>query len=297
MKCKVLNEERWKRLLHDELTAEESLAIREHLDTECPDCEEFLANIQMDAEVNLSRMRDDLLDQGAAGDPGSVKRDIGPTLTVTEGSHWSKPTAPRHYLTPWMGGIAALLIITIGILPQLDLFQPGSRDVTPAGFEKAKGIGVSDKVFKLDFSTGHRRQDGHLVIERGQPGGKYRDDNLLFFQYEASTTGYLYLIGVEAGEGAKTLYPVEGAVAHQVMPGEYSVSSHDEVIAYPMSGLHGRYTVVGIFSPKPLEMDDRAIRNTVQKSLNPKTGTVDKNTLKSINGEVAVDVVQFEIGT
>ncbi len=299
MKCNVLTEERWKKLLGDQLTAEESLAIQAHLDTECPDCEEFLDNMNLATEESLSEMRADLLSQEQATHSGIVRRDIALPIPVAGIRQGVMPIAgTRHHLSYWFGSIAALLVITVGVLPQLQLFQPGSRDVAaPAGFEKAKGADVSNDTFKLDFSTGYRQQDGRLVVERGQAGEKYREDTLLFLQYEASASGYLYLIGVQAGVTAKMLYPIEGITANRLPPGEYNISSKDEVVAYPLAGLHGRYTVVGIFSPRPLEMDNQAIRNTVQQSLNPSTGAIDKKALKSIGGDVAVDTVQFEIGT
>jgi len=301
MTCKVLTEDRWKKLLQDKLTAEESLEIYDHLDTDCPDCEAFIARMSIDEEAGLSKIHDELSRQDIVTmkvHSGVAVLDLpGPALPVIDVKNWNTPIVGlSNHLTSWFGGIAALLLISVGILPQLYLNQPELSGLAPAELTKTKGITIPENAFKLDFSTGHRQTDGRLVVERGLTGKDYKSNDILFFQYETSVSGYLYLIGITHDASAELLYPLKDDSVKRIQPGESSLSTNGEVIAYPLAGLRGRYAVVGIFSPDPLDMDKQAIY-IVQHSVNSLTGEVNKKSIKSIGRNIAIDMIHFDIGT
>ena len=285
--------------MQDKLTEKESLEIYDHLDMDCPDCEAFLARMSIEEEAKVSKMVDDLSDQNTlsmtAHSNIAVLNLPGPMPSVVKS--WGSPAMGiSHHLTSWFGGIAALLLISVGILPQLYLNHPGLADVGPGDFMKSKGLVSPERAFELEFLTGHRQQDGHLAIERGLKGKDYNENTLMLFRYKTSVSGYVYLIGVPQDANAEVLYPLKDASVQQLPQGEYNISDNDEVIAYPLTGLNGRYIVVGLFSPRPLDMNKDAITR-IQGSVDSMTGAVNKKSVKTIGRDVVVDTVFFDIGT
>lgn len=301
MTCNILTEDRWKRFMQDKLSKEESLEIYDHLDTDCPDCEAFIATMSIDEEAKISEMCDDLSDQNllsmTANSNVAVLNLPGFMPSMVKGNESSnRGIGLSQHLTSWVGGIAALLLISVGILPQLYLDSSSLSSVGADDIMKSKGLVTQENAFKLEFLTGQRKQDGRLVIESGLSGRDYNESTLMLFRYKTFTSGYLYLIGIAQDTGAEILYPLEDASVKQSTEGEFNVSDNDEIIAYPLTGLHGRYTVVGIFAPNPLEMDKRKI-SEIQRSVDPMTGAINKNSLESIGNNVEFDSLYFDIGT
>ena len=303
MKCKILTEERWQRLLEDKLTREESDEIYRHLDTDCPDCEQFIAQMTSGTEKKLRNIRDDLLNPDCMK---SVESDVA-VMDIAHQTSWPKGVpclkrdlAPVSAFTrttiAWMGGIAALFIVTVGIMPQLYFGQGILKGSAPIPFQKEKGVTAPLSTMALDFSTGHRLIDGQLVVERGVEGGVYPPDELLFLQYEISSRGYVYIIGYQDSKQAELLYPLNTRSLEPTPAGEHKANdSNNRVVGYTLNDVQGLYMVVGIYSPRPLDVQSEVIP-AVRNSANLFTGTIDQKGLRSIGEGIAFDSIHFDVG-
>ena len=56
MSCSILTPERWEQLLKNGLTKEETAELISHLESACPDCDQFFSQIQDSAEHDLRHM-------------------------------------------------------------------------------------------------------------------------------------------------------------------------------------------------------------------------------------------------
>lgn len=214
-----------------------------------------------------------------------LKRDLAPVSAFT-----------RTTIT-WMGGIAALFMVTVAIMPQLYFGQGILQGSVPIPFQKEKGVTAPLSTIALDFSTGHRLIDGQLVVDRGIEGGVYPPDELLFLQFEISSRGYVYIIGYQDSKQAELLYPLNTRSSEPMPAGEYKANdSNHRVVGYPLNDVQGPYMVVGIYSPRPLDVQSEVIP-AVRNSANLFTGTIDQKGLKSIGEGIAIDSVYFDVGT
>lgn len=296
MKCNILTEERWHRLLADELAPEESQEIIEHLDTDCPDCREFLMSMDQKTELNLSEIHDELVDDlqknmtvDANGTLTAVKPheySTNPGLQVKQwlGSIWNFPQA----LASSMSGAVALLLLSLVVLPQLY--------VNGDSYQKLEGISPVTDPIDISFTTGHHQEEGPIVVQRGLSGKSYDNNELIFLHYKIKTQGYVYLIGYQEGLHAELLFPFENRKIKRQHPGNYNVVDNGEIIGFPIDNLRGRYIVVGIHSPRPLDIQ-RQVIPFIEKSANFSDGSINTKKTASLGNNIALDTVYFDISS
>lgn len=293
MTCKILSQERWQRFLEDKLAPEESAEIMAHLDTECEDCQRFFADMSPSMERRMIDLHKELHNPSeytAVDMPVPVKESdmVGATIAVdrpARGWEWlhSLFQFPSH-ATGWLGAFA-MLVVGIGI-QQLYLSEPV--------IQHEKGIAPVASTIGLDFAVGSRRQDGQLTVRRGTVGGEYPPNTMLFVRYDISSGGYVYLVGYRKGK-TELLYP-QGKASGEFLPsGEHAVTYDGQVVGFPLERMQGRYVVVGIYSPKPLNASEQVIP-MVARAVDDAAGTIDNRLIRPLGEAVTADAFYLNVG-
>lgn len=294
MTCKILSQERWQRFLEDKLAPEESAEIMAHLDSECEDCQQFFAEMSPSMErrmVDLHRELHNRSEKPPVDAPFPIKDldMVGATITAelpARGRGWlhSLFQFPSH-ATGWLGGAFAMLVVGIGIH---QLYQ------TEPVIQHEKGIAPVVSTIGLDFAVGNRRQDGQLTVRRGTVGGEYPPNTMLFVRYDISSGGYVYLVGYRHGK-TELLYP-QGRTSGEFLPsGEHSVTYDGQVVGFPLEQMQGRYVIVGIYSPKPLNVSKQVIP-LVARAVDDTAGTIDNRAIRPLGEAVAADAFYLNVG-
>jgi len=294
MTCTILNQERWQRFLEDKLTPEESAEIMAHLDTECADCQQFFAEMSPSMErrmIDLHRDMHNPPENTVAGISSSIKEAdvLGAAIPVdlpTRGRGWlhSLFQFPSH-AAGWLGGAFAMLVVGIGI-QQMYYSEPV--------IQHEKGIAPVASTIGLDFAVGNRQQDGQLTVRRGTVGGEYPPNTMLFVRYDISSGGYVYLVGYRQGK-AELLYPQGKTSGEFLSSGEHSVTYDGQVVGFPLEQMQGRYMVVGIYSPKPLNASEQVIP-LVARAVDDAAGTIDNRLIRPLGEAVTADAFYLNVG-
>lgn len=316
MTCKILTEERWARFLEGTLNTQEKAIIKAHMDTDCPDCEyllrsinpnqakylRFLFNDKVAGREALSGSPDAVIpldDDYAAvtGDSENVIKIAEPPAmqnNTTSGIDDARPS--RKYRAPlWMGGIAALLLITVGFLPQFiasnEQPSPSLNDSGQLQFNKGDVKPLMP--IRLQFVTGHLDDKNHYMFSRGVIGRQYSESDSLFLHYDLPDDGYVYLLGYQANKGVELISPAQAAFRSA---GSYNLPSNKQEQGISLKGIHGAYAVIGLYSPVPLENLDEILA-VIKRAVDPDSGVVDEAALNVINQAVAIDVIHFDVAT
>lgn len=303
MKCHVLNEDRWHRFLNDTLAPEEADEISRHLEIDCSVCDEFIANMSDLTELGLIRMRQDLLDEVQCKE--TVPHHIKDEGILVKHSLSDIPGKQKWFegifgdglgLPAFAGGMVALFLITVGILPQLYLGSADVREIEQTLFQKPKGIASAASAIDMDFMTGHHGADGRLEFIPGINGETYHQGDLLFLKYQIAASGYVYVVAYQENKRIDVLYPDVNDPAPSLSSGEYKVPDGQEIMGYPLAGIEGRYMVVGIYSPNSLDVNNQLIP-FIRQSVNISEGKVVQKNLKSLGKDTTIDTIYFDVGT
>jgi len=293
MTCKILNQERWQRFLEDKLAPEESAEIMAHLDTECEDCQRFFSEMSPAVErqmVDIHRKLHGPYESAAEDVPiPQGQGTIGAAILEdrpARGWAWLHPLFHFPSQTAgWLGGAFAMLLVGIGV-QQLYYQEPV--------VQHEKGIAPVASTIGLDFAVGNRRQDGQLAVRRGTVGGEYPPNTMLFVRYDISSGGYVYLVGYRNGK-TELLYPQGHTSGEFLTSGEHAVTYDGQVVGFPLEKMPGRYVVVGIYSPKPLNVSEQVIP-LVARAVNDTAGTVDDRVIRPLGEAVAADAFYLNVG-
>jgi len=314
MTCKILTEDRWARFLEGTLNKDEKAIIRAHMDTDCPDCEYLLRSINPNQAKYLRFLFNDKvarreersvspetvipLDDDrmvAAGDyEGKLEIAETPAIQRNNISSIDDAKPSRKYLAPvWAGGIAALFLITVGILPQFFVSngQPSSSLNDAGQLQFDKGDMKPLIPVRLQFVTGHLDENNHYSFSRGVVGRQYSESDSLFLHYDMPADGYVYLLGYQAGKGVELISPAQ--VVFQ-SAGSYNLPSSKQEQGISLKGIRGAYAVIGLYSPVLLDNLDEVLA-VVRRAVDPATGAVDEAALNSIDQAVAIDVIHFDV--
>jgi len=303
MKCTVLNKDSMDRFLKNELSPEESEIMIAHIKSDCPDCERF---VELMDEKDLSRMLAVFNDAADAakkqskqseinnvGQSGSINTITTPEYNSAHASyqtegffHWLF-TPFRGSITPaWIGSFMVLVIAGVMILPETQ------EHITPIQFEKGSVSGIAS--INLKYATGHRDNSGMMIFNNGINGDSYPESEFLFLHYELLKDGHVYFVSYQADGKGELIYPDAQSADKTVSAGKYTVKMSDKVDGIPLTGLHGRNYIVGIYSPVPLRMGEQ-IMPIVRNVVDSLTGTDNQQVVESIAKDVAVDMIYFDV--
>jgi len=298
MKCHVLDEDRWQRFLDDTLTPADANEISRHLETDCSDCDQFIANLSDAAELGLLRIRQDLVDEVHSNEIAAHEitgkqhpmTDVPPTSKWIEGIFGDGLGMPA-----FAGAMIALFLITGGIVPQLYLGSADVLDIEQMLFQKEKGIAAAASTIDMKFTAGRRGADGKLEFLQGVNGETYQQNDLLFLKYGIATSGHVYVLALHNDEQIDVLYPDASASGQLQSTGEHTVPDDQEIMGYPLAGLAGRYMVIGIYSAQPLDIDKQVIP-FVRQSAKISEGRIDHADSSLLGKNIAIDTIYFDIG-
>ena len=282
MKCPILTEERWQQLLDDSLTGEEASELSAHLSSSCPSCERFF--LQMD-EGERERLQTALQwlssPKPFPADSNKFFRTILEEVRRVQGlsarrrrprSLWRDwPRAPV-----WAGAMAVFILVVIASLIE---WKPSGPPLL-----NKKGPVVSSPTLQLEFSIGHREPGGRLIVSRGVVGAAYHPLDQLFLRFEVSAEGYVYHIG----------YPTDGRAELLVGEGRKVEPSEPYMEAVSLENIRGRYAVVSVYSPEPLD-PYQALVPVVQRSVDPRSGSVDREAFTKLGEGVTMEAVYFDV--
>jgi hypothetical protein len=306
MSCTILTPERWELFLKNGLSKEETAELIVHLESACPDCDQFFSQIRKSTEHDLRHMFNNIpeneLDFIKKDTSRQVTGESNPSGVSAGHVKTAKPSSPdispkRGLLTVLLGGgpfspglaggLAIFVLIAVGLLVQLQV-----EDVP---MQTEKGISnVTASSLNLQFATGHK-SNNEFIVERGVNGGQYTRDDTLYLHYKLPVKGYVYLIGYQAKGNVDVLYPHDPDRMNIQDIGEYSIpagNATDEGIS--LNNINGRYLVIGIYSPDSLEMDKQLLP-VVEQSVDSTTGSINQQKMESLGKDIVVDVVYFDV--
>lgn len=300
MKCKVFTEERYIKLLEDRLTPEESVEVREHLrEDDCEECDEFFMSLEGEYDRQLHVIFNKLVDSSCVTVPSM--KDVESEADVASdrtGYNVKQPSRWRHWLNisvgsssnagVWTGAAALLVLAVAGILQQLTLMPvAGSQRI-------AKGEIAHQSSINLTFATSKRDHSGNMNLSRGMMGGVYDSNDTLILHYQIPSPGYVYVVGYHGNKSVELLFPQEAGKAGMQSAGDHTVAYDDTIRGIPLDGLHGRYIIIGIYSPKPLDPEEQVLP-LVQHSASSMSGPLRQELEDAMGDSVAVDVVYFDV--
>ena len=307
MACSILTEERWSQLLEGRLSKEEKALILDHLEIDCPDCEYIFERMSDDEELRFREIYNQKAANKAArprletiaDDSGRTSNDKSESRRPAKQGFLSTLFGGRSPAPVWAGGIAAMLLIVVGITTQFQgmnevrSFPPGeSRHL-----QFDKGLADKSASINLQFAIGHSlEKKDKFKVSRGVLGERVNAADRLFLHYDLSADGYVYIFGYAAGKGATLLSPVDASQSQLIAAGSYDVFDGGKMNGLSLAEIQGRYTVVGVHSSKPIDRLDKVI-SAIRQAVDSRAGSLDAAIINSIKQDVAVDIVYFDVAT
>lgn len=299
--CKILTEDRWQRFLKNQLAKDEEQEIVAHLSTDCPHCILFFSELEKSkdseirSEFNKLVGKDSLtvtclpevdrpLLSGVAGQAVSGQRSFWQRLFGFSGDHSSMPA--------WAGSLAVVFVVGLIMVPQLKDVD-GQAQYVEAASQKMKGSHAMGSQLKLKFATGSRDADQQLLVREGVTGSQYSNNDLLFLNYDLARDGYVYLLGFRDGGKVELLYPDATQNDSMRTAGSHNVPADDQIKGISLSGIQGRYAVIGVFAEQPVDVNEVLIP-TIKKSIDPLSGLIDLDT-STFQERIAIDLVYFDV--
>ena len=315
MTCKILTEDLWARFLEGSLNDREKAILREHMDTDCPDCEYLLRSINRDQAKYLRflfnekmarreaqntspdmivPLDEDQFDAELDGQESDTNVVDLASIPLGKSQRRVDGKTPRKYRAPiWAGGIAALLLITVGVLPRFQ--SDDERTFSPLNDSARSQITKGDvnvlRPIQLQFVIGSLDDNGHYTFTRGVNGRKYSKSDSLFLHYDLPGDGYVYLLGYEAGKGVEIVAPAQ---AEFQSAGSYSLPPNSQAKGLSLEGIHGPYSVIALYAQQSLDNLDEVLA-ILKRSVDPGTGVVNDAALGSLGQAVTIDVVHFDV--
>ena len=291
MNCGILTPERWERFLEDRMTAEESRVLRGHLASDCEACEVFFAGMDAAEEKRLRAVFDRMTSPPADAVPDrdaafrAVMQQVRQTQDPPAWRRWVKVVWPERSFAPALAGVLGVLMVAV--IATL-LYRP-----SPAPIQTDKGPAVAVPSFHLEFAIGHREADGRLVVNRGVNGERYPGSETLFLRYTTGARGYVYLMGSRGNGKVSLLFPDEADYGMPQPAGQQDAVKSGDRMGIPLNGVRGRYTVIGVYSSKPLDLKRQLI--PIMRSAHRPDGTVRPEWRTSIGDGIVIDGVYFDV--
>ena len=299
MKCEILTKDRWHRMLKKELTRDEFVELRRHFNTDCDACDAFFADMDERTEKILWSIFNEFenSDNSIASRQDDVDTDDFNYELATayqndpKWQHWlGDSILARPFNSVYAHRIAAVAVIaiTLGLVSQNEIrnfFGP---------LQTEKGISRTESDINIRFALGNRDQDGKLTVNPGIPGNDYSGSSMLYLSYKIPVSGYIYIIGYKDGNPSELLFPEHYIQFGPLSAGEYSVTRDNQVAGFPLHGLTGRYNIIGIHSPEPLDINERVLP-IIQQSVGSLKGSIKHELVDAINQKISVDVVYFNV--
>jgi len=294
MSCPILSPDRWRRLLENRLMSGESRELLEHLTAECPACERLFETMD---DATEGRMR--LLLRAMTGTRQApvaaesrevfraVMRRVDEARTARSASPWRRWFGPLLTGTSAaaIAGGAAVVVLAIGAV--LFLRQSGQP------LQTEKGAAPAVPSIHLEFAVGDHRPQGRLAVTRGVRGERYSASSSLFLRFDIPTPSYVYLVGYQAGH-MPLLLPGAGDPGELYAAGVHEARPDGQDGGIPLSGIQGRYVIVGVASPTPLDQATQ-LMPIIQQAVDPATGRIDPAPAARFREGIAIDAVYFDV--
>ncbi len=307
MTCSILTEERWSLLLEGRLSKDEKALIFDHLKIDCPDCEYIFERMTDDEELRFREIYNQKQKAAKQAAQSRVESIIDDSIHASAAKSESRRPARQGFLTAlfggkfpaplWAGGVAAMLLVVVGIATQFqgmnEIKSIPSDGLRHIQFEK--GPAAKNVAFNLQFAIGRGLEEGDdFTVSRGELGERVNASDRLFLHYDLSTDSYVYIFGYEDGKPATLLSPDESSQSRILAAGSYDLFDGENMNGLSLAEVKGRYTVVGVRSSQPIDGLDSVIF-TIQQAVDARTGAVDDAAIDSINKDIVVDVVYFDV--
>ncbi len=248
-KC-PLNLKKWIKFLHDELSPRDKMELIEHLDKECPLCEEFFH--QLGAErclVGLEYVGGKLLSNTNRSEISEhekerIYRNVMAQVQVPQ----KLPGSFRRKILPAFVPAAAaalFLFVAVAFLPQ------SSNYVGIKGnFAEQPRVNLNVAVLK--------GADRDNKPQRAVMGADYHPNDILLFRYRLNSGGYFYLARLHEGD-IEMLYPDNLLSQKPHRRGVYEFREGKKLQGIPLNGLEGKQVFVGLFSKHPVRQKRKLV--------------------------------------
>ena len=174
-----------------------------------------------------------------------------------DGLEAGRPVEPeRHRPTrrAWLGAAVAMaagVLLTLGIAQQMQRTQaPDAADTLPGQFTAKGGNTAELEEINLSFSV----QSTAGIMSRGQNGGRYSGEDLLYFRVNLPKEGHLLLARVGSDGIEPLTTPDQRAEAVTVERGDWDLSDGTHLLGFSLDRLKGTQRFVALYSPRPFSL-------------------------------------------
>jgi len=293
MNCPVLTAERWRRLLDNRLTHEESDLLRGHLASDCPACEQFFDSMDELAEERL-RLVLQTTEPAPLSAAAAESREAFHAVMRRVREARRAPLSPRWFQW-WRGGSAAAAmaggaaVVVLAVSVALFLRQSAQP------LQTEKGVITSDSsAIHLEFSIGHRDAAGQFVVNRGVLGEQYSASASLFLRFDLPRRRYVYLAGYRGADQIGPLIPGSLGPGTPYAAGIHDARPNGSSEGISLKGVRGRYVVVGVASDAPLDPATQLLP-IIRQTVDPATGLIDQEKAALLGEGIAIDAVYFDV--
>ena len=259
-KCPI-TDELWFRFIEDRLTPDEEASLREHLDSECAECDAFFEKMgDMPARTGLLWAAESVIPklEERFAPPAHVKEEIFRNvmekfeLNAVRTAHISRIKNTAYTAVTFIALVFAFM--TFALLPD----RP--RDVgTKSGLEKFTQFVILHAAV-IESGTGG-------LPRRGVRRKYYSQNDVIFFRYEISEPAYVGLFIYDDENGMERIYPKEFDELRLQEPGVYEFRRDDMAEGYSLSGKEGKIIFV-IFAVKSVVDIDMTVPNVLKNYIN-----------------------------
>jgi hypothetical protein len=245
------NNEFFDLLFAGDLTDDELVIFKAHLDEDCPDCEDFISSLDEDNKDALwgfiytsSRETNEEFSSDS-----TAARDLLSRIEA-DFENEQKPSPPkqnRFSLKKWkVLPLAASFMLISSIAYYFITGLPPEYSGTKGGDVIIDGgITLNFLVVSEDVNSG-----GPAKITGGEVLGAYSSDQGLVFRYEVDALSWVYLFRMGEENKIKMIYPFSGYTEVPSGPGNYYIQKGEDPAVFKLTGLSGKQTFCAVASPE-----------------------------------------------
>jgi len=182
----------------------------------------------------------------------------------------------------WAGGAAAV-ILAVSVF--LYLREPLQTD---------KGAAPAVPSIHLEFAVGARQPEGQMAVNRGVLGERYSADSSLFLRFDLPARSYVYVVGYREIGDVTLLVPSSLDRIEPYAAGAHDARPNGQGDGIPLSGVRGRYVIVGVASAGPLDPATQ-LMPMIRAAVDPVTGRIDQARAAPFGEGIAIDTVYFDV--
>ncbi len=223
---------------------------REHLASQCSDCDGFFESMGEESQENLIAL--------FLARPSSTPDVPPPPLSDEEKERMWKDIAadtrgrqekrkPERLL--YLNNLSRPLALAAGVILVVAAVFMAGRLVPPRQDQYIKGgAGAYEGDIFLQFIVSERggSPDGLAAFKRGVNRGVYGKGGYILFRYEIDRPLWVYLIHLDQEGAARLLYPADRDEDRLRAAGVYDVNKGEEVLALPLEGMDGLQTFCAV---------------------------------------------------